>query len=57
MYDIIKGIILHNWDSSNYSSSEQQIIYYIAGSLIIIFTVVFIDLVYRVFQHFWKSKR
>lgn len=57
MYDIIKGIILHTWDTSNYSSSEQQIIYYICGALIIIFTVVFIDLVYRVFQHFWKSKR
>lgn len=57
MYDIIKSIIEHSWESSNYNSSEQQIIYYIAGSIIIILTTVFIDLVYRVFTNFWRSKR
>ena len=54
MYDIIKNIVGHNWDTSNYSSSEQQIVYYICGTMIVILTVVFIDLVYRVFSNFWK---
>lgn len=53
MYDIISNIIDHVWQS-NYSS-DQQYIYYIAGSLIIIFAVVFVDLVYRVFDHFWRG--
>lgn len=51
MYDIISGIIDHNWVTS---SSEQQYIYYICGALIIILTCVFIDMVYRVFRHLWK---
>lgn len=54
MYDLIKEIILHTWDTSSYSSSEQQIVYYICGVLIIVLTVVFIDLAYRVFRHFWR---
>lgn len=56
MFDLIYDIISHTWDTSVYSSSEQQILYYICGALIIILTVVFIDLVYRVFGHFWRSK-
>lgn len=54
MYDIIKQIIGHTWDSGSYSSSEQQIVYYIAGTCIIIFVVVFVDSMYRVFRHFWR---
>lgn len=54
MYDIIKQIIDHSWDSGSYSSSEQQIVYYIAGTLIIILTVTFIDLIKSVFRHFWR---
>lgn len=54
MYDLIKQIISHTWDTSNYSSSEQQFIYYICGSLIIILTVVFIDMIKDVFRHFWR---
>lgn len=54
MYDIIENIIGHAWESSSYSSSEQQILYYICGTLIVILTVTFIDLVYRVFSNFWK---
>lgn len=54
MYDIIEQIISHAWESSNYSSTEQQIIYYICGTCIILFVVVFIDLMYRVFRHFWR---
>ena len=55
MYDIIYEIISHSWGSTQTTNTtEQQIIYYICGTLIVIFTVVFIDLVYRVFSHFWK---
>lgn len=56
MYDLISGIIAHNWDSSVYGN-EQQYIYYIAGALIVLLTCVFIDLIYRVFGHFWSGKR
>ena len=52
MYDLISNIIGHSWISQN--AGEQQYIYYIAGALIIILTVVFIDMVYRVFSHFWR---
>ena len=52
MYDVIQDIINHSWQS-NYTS-DQQYIYYIAGTLIVIFSVVIIDLVYRIFGHFWK---
>lgn len=55
MYAIIDNIISHSWES-NYSS-DQQYIYYMCGALIVIFSVVFIDLVYRVFSHFWRGKR
>lgn len=52
MYDIITGIIDHNWQS-NYSG-DQQYIYYICGALIILLICVVIDLVYRIFRHFWR---
>ena len=52
MYDLIETIIGHNWVTG---SSDQQYIYYIAGALIIILTVVFVDMVYRVFSHFWRA--
>lgn len=55
MYDVIDNIISHTWESQY--SSDQQYIYYICGALIVIFSVVFIDLVYRVFSHFWRGKR
>lgn len=54
MYDLIKQIIDHTWESNNYNTTEQQYIYYICGVLIIVFVVVFIDLIYRVFRHFWR---
>ncbi len=53
MYDLIELIIGHTWQS-NYSG-DQQYIYYCCCGLIIIFTVVFIDLIYRVFSHFWRG--
>lgn len=52
MYDLIETIIGHNWVTG---SSDQQYIYYIVGALIIILTVVFVDMVYRVFSHFWRA--
>lgn len=55
MYDVISNIINHNWQT-NYTS-DQQYIYYIAGALIIILTCVFIDLIYRIFSHFWSGRR
>lgn len=52
MYAIIENIINHTWQS-NYTS-DQQYIYYICGALIIVITVVVIDLIYRIFSHFWR---
>lgn len=54
MYDLIDNIIQHTWETANYSSSEQQILYYISGSIIVILIVTFIDLIYRTFSNFWK---
>lgn len=52
MYDIISQIIDHSWSTN---SSEQQYIYYTCSALIIILTIVFIDMIYRVFSHFWRG--
>lgn len=52
MYDIISQIIDHSYTTG---SSEQQYYYYTCCALIIILTVVFIDMVYRVFSHFWRG--
>lgn len=43
MYDVIEELINHNWQS-NYTS-DQQYIYYIAGTVIIILTVYILDLI------------
>lgn len=53
MFDRVDTIINHVW-TNDYGSS-QQYVYYICGALIIILTVVTIDLIYRVFSHFWRS--
>ena len=52
MYDLIEALINHNW-VSNYSG-DQQYIYYICGTVIIVLTVVIIDLVYRLFRSILK---
>ncbi len=52
MYDIIQSMIDHAY-VSNYSG-DQQYIYYICGAIIIIFVCVIIDLIYRIFSHFWR---
>ncbi len=51
MYNLIEQMIDHNWVTG---SSDQQYIYYICGALIILFTVSVIDMVYRIFRHFWR---
>lgn len=51
MYDIVSGIIDHNWVTG---TSEQQYIYYICGAIIVILICVITDLVYKVFSHFWR---
>lgn len=53
MYDIIEQIISHSWQS-NYTS-DQQYIYYIAGALIVVLTVAFVDLVKTTFQQFLRK--
>ncbi len=52
MYDIIYSIIEHSWETG---SSEQQYIFYCCCALILLLTVVFIDMVFRVFSHFWRA--
>lgn len=53
MYDVIEQIISHSWQS-NYSG-DQQYIYYIAGALIVILTVAFVDLVKITFRQFVRK--
>lgn len=57
MFDVINGIIQHIWDTDAWNNTEQQVIYYICGCLIVILTVTFIDLIYRIFSHFWNGRR
>lgn len=52
MYDLISDIINHSWITQ--SAGEQSYIYYIAGAVIVVLVIVGIDLVYRVFSHFWR---
>lgn len=48
MYDIIKNIISHVWDSSvGSSSTEQQYIYFTCAAVIIILTVWVLDALSR----------
>lgn len=37
--------------------SDYSVIYAVCGALIVIFTVIIIDLVYRIFGHFWRPRR
>lgn len=43
MFNIIKTILDHTWDTDYQSSTEQQLVYYIAGALIILFTIWILD--------------
>lgn len=52
MYDIIYNIIDHAYTTGD---SMQQYIIYTCCCVIIILTVFFVDLIYRVFSHFWRG--
>lgn len=52
MYDIISSIIDHVYTTG---SSEQQYIYYVCCALIVIFAVVFIDLIRDIFLGFFRG--
>lgn len=52
MYDLISGIINHNWTSG---SSEQQYVYYICGALICLLVVVFVDFIKDIFSGFFRG--
>lgn len=52
MYDIINEMIGHVWETSN---GMQQYVVYTCCALIIILTVVFIDMIYKTFSHFWRG--
>lgn len=52
MYDIVSNIIDHNWSTG---SSEQQYIYYICGALIVVFSVVFVDMIRDIFRSFTRG--
>lgn len=53
MYDVIRSIIDHTWQT-NGATGDQSYIYYISGVVICVLLAVFIDLIYRVFRHFWR---
>ena len=53
MYSIIEEIISHTWQSTN--ANAQQYIYCIAGALIVVLTVAFVDLVKTTFQQFMRK--
>lgn len=52
MYDIIENLIGHTYVTGD---SMQQYIIYCSCVVIVILTVVFVDMVYRVFRHFWRG--
>lgn len=53
MYDLIEKLIGHEW-VSNYTG-DQQYVYYIAGACILLFSTVFIDLIYRFIRGIFKG--
>ena len=52
MYDVVSSIIDHAWVTN--TTSDQQYIYYICDTLIVVFSVVFIDGIKGVFRHFTR---
>lgn len=51
MYDVIYQIIAHTWVQND---SMQQYVLYTCMVCIPVLLTVFIDMVYRVFSHFWR---
>lgn len=54
MYDLIKNLIDHTWQSGTTASGDQQYVYYITGALIIILTVVVIDMIFQIIRSFTR---
>lgn len=52
MYQVVYDIINHAWVNGD---SLQSTVVYVCGALIIILTCVFIDMIYRIFSHFWHG--
>ena len=52
MYDIIRSIIDHSYTTGD---TMQQYIIYTCCVLIILYSTVFIDIIYRIFSHFWRG--
>lgn len=52
MYDVIYNIINH---ATSVNDNMQSDFVHVCGALIIILTCVFIDMVYRIFSHFWRG--
>lgn len=50
MYDIVEGLIGYTGTSTNYYSY----IMYGCISIIIMFAVVVLDMIYRTIRHFWR---
>ena len=53
MYEIIRNIIDHEYVSTY--NGDQQYIYYIAGALIVILTISFIDVIRGIFRSFSRG--
>lgn len=53
MYNIVYNIINHVWVSTG-ATGDQQYIYYACSVIIPVLVAVFVDLIYRVFRHFWR---
>lgn len=51
MYDLISSIINHPYTGA----AGDDFIYAVASTLIVIVTICLIDLIYRVFSHFWRG--
>lgn len=50
MFDIIFDLIGF---PEGYSGLDPQLLLYVCGALAIILVCVFVDLLYRIFSHFW----
>lgn len=49
MYDLVTSIIDHVWDTSGYSSTEQQYVYSICGVIIIVVLIAMVRWIDKVF--------
>lgn len=57
MWDLVYNILDHPWNNDAWNSTEQQIITYICGAIVVMLVVTFIDLIYRIFSHFWRGRK